>query len=177
MASSKITFGLRWQRHNLTLKGIMPPSIISFLIVDKETFFRSKLLPLILFLLFLQPLACGERKQPIGVVTTTNYCQGKITASTKIVKPGDIALSRDIEKKYGLTYGDLIYVDDERDPYVFMDRMPSEWKRHVDLYTRSCKNAKEYGVRKRMIWFVRKRPRKDYLSDSENASNKMFHLQ
>jgi 3D (Asp-Asp-Asp) domain-containing protein len=105
----------------------------------------------------MQLLACGERKKPIGVVTTTKYCQGKITASSRIVKPGYIALSRDIEKKYRLKFGDLIYVEGEKEPYVFMDRMPAEWKRHVDLYTRNCKSAKEYGVKKRMIWFVRKR--------------------
>jgi hypothetical protein len=105
----------------------------------------------------LQPLACGERKEPIGILTTTNYCQGKITASTQLIKPGDIALSRDIENKHGLQFGDFIYLEGEKEPYVFTDRMPARWERHADLYSRSCKTAKEYGVRKRMLWFVRKK--------------------
>ncbi len=119
--------------------------------------FRWKLLRLVLFLFLLQPLACGERKEPIGILTTTNYCQGKITASTSIVKPGDIALSRDIEKKHGLKFGDLIYLEGEEEPYVFLDRMPGQGERRADLYSRSCKTAEEYGVRKRMLWFVRKK--------------------
>jgi len=118
--------------------------------------FRWKLLRLVLFLFLLQPLACGERKQPIGILTTTNYCQGKITASTQIVKPGDIALSHDIEKKHRLKFGDLIYLEGEKEPYVFTDRMPGQWTRRADLYSRSCKTAEEYGVRERMLWFVRK---------------------
>jgi hypothetical protein len=104
----------------------------------------------------LQPLACGERKEPIGILTTTNYCQGTITASSQRIKPGDIALSHDIEKKHRLKFGYLIYLEDEKEPYVFTDRMPAQWKEHADLYSRSCKTAREYGVRKRMLWFVRK---------------------
>jgi len=78
-------------------------------------------------------------------------------ASDTIVKPGDIALSHDIEKKYKLKFGDLIYLEGEKEPYVFTDRMPGQWERRADLYSRSCKTAKEYGIRKRMVWFVRKK--------------------
>jgi hypothetical protein len=111
----------------------------------------------VLFLFLLQPLGCGERKEPIGIITTTNYCQGTTTASDTKVKPGDIALSHDIEKKYRLKFGDLIYLEGEKEPYIFTDRMPGQWSRRADLYSRSCKTAKEYGVRKRMLWFVRKK--------------------
>ena len=89
--------------------------------------FRWKLLRLVLFLFLLQPLACGERKEPIGIITTTNYCQGTTTASDSKVKPGDIALSHDIEKKHKLKFGDLIYLEGEKEPYVFTDRMPGQW--------------------------------------------------
>jgi hypothetical protein len=109
---------------------------------------------------FLIPFATtflGERKEPIGIITTTNYCQGTTTASDSKVKPGDIALSHDIEKKHKLKFGDLIYLEGEKEPYVFTDRMPGQWTRRADLYSRSCKTAEEYGVRKRMLWFVRKK--------------------
>ncbi len=128
----------------------------------KPDIYGWKLLRLLPLLFLCQPLACGERNKPIGLkrigmVTTTNYClHGKKTASDRIVKPGDIALSHDLEKKYHLKFGDLIYLDGEKEPYVFVDRMPPEWKRHADLYSRSCKTAEEYGRRKRMLWFVRK---------------------
>lgn len=119
--------------------------------------FRWRRLRLVLFLFLLQPLACGERKEPIGIITTTNYCQGTTTASDTIVKPGDIALSHDIEKKYRLKFGDLIYPEGEEEPYTFTDRMPGQWSRRADLYSRSCKTAEEYGVKKRMVWLVRKK--------------------
>ena len=126
--------------------------------MPRQVIFSRWKLVILLFILFLgQLLACGEKRQPMEVVTTTNYCQGKITASSQVVKPGDIALSHDLERKYKLKFGDLIYVEGEPEPYVFADRMPAQWQRHVDLYTRSCKTAKEYGIKKRMLWFVRKR--------------------
>jgi hypothetical protein len=112
------------------------------------------LLILILFFLFLFQLYFFRVKKPIGIITTTEYCQGIITAATTKVKPGDIALSRDIGKKYGLRFGDLIYLDGEAEPYIFRDRMPPEWHQHADIYLRSCKEAEKYGVRKRKAWFV-----------------------
>ena len=73
------------------------------------------------------------------------------------VKPGYIALSRDIKKQHRLNFGDLIYLEGETEPYVFMDLMPPQWKRRADLYSRSCKDAREYGVQRRKLWFVRKK--------------------
>jgi hypothetical protein len=94
-------------------------------------------------------------KEPMGIITTTNYCQGKITAADLKLKPGHIALSRDLERKHHLKFGDLIYLEDETEPYVFVDRMPRRWKSHADLYSRRCRTAKEYGVQTRKLWFVR----------------------
>ena len=79
-----------------------------------------------------------------------------MTSADVKVKPGYIALSHDIEKQHRLKFGDLIYLEGETEPYEFMDRMPPQWERRADLYSRSCKDAKEYGVQKRMLWFVRK---------------------
>ncbi len=127
---------------------------------------------IVIFLLLLLPIgACEEKmerkeeireetrkeaKEAIGLITTTNYCQGRTTASDVKVRPGYIALSRDLVKKHRLKFGDVIYVGDETEPYVFMDTMPQKWKRHADLFSRSCKNAKEYGVQQRKLWVVRK---------------------
>ena len=125
-------------------------------LVESPSWNRNNLSLVLLLLSLVQLCACAEKKEPIGVVTTTNYCKGIITASNIKVKPGYIALSRDLEKKHKLKFGDLIYLDNESEPYVFMDRMPLQWKRHADVYSRKCKDAKEYGVQKRMLWFVRK---------------------
>ena len=121
----------------------------------------------LLLLLLIQLWGCGEKKGareearkeekvPIGIITTTNYCQGVMTSADVKVKPGYIALSRDIEKQHRLKFGDLIYLEGETEPYEFMDRMPPQWHRRADLYSRICKDAREYGVQKRMLWFVRK---------------------
>ncbi len=123
---------------------------------NKANGYKWKPLRLLILLFLCQILSCGEQKQPIGFVTTTNYCTGRITSSSKIVKPGDIALSHDIIKKHRLKFGDLIYVDDEPTPYEFLDKMPPQWHWRADLYSRSCKNAEDYGVKKRMLSFVRK---------------------
>ncbi len=93
---------------------------------------------------------------PIGIITTTNYCQGVMTAADVKVKPGYLALSRDLIKQHRLKFGDLIYLEGETEPYEFMDTMPPQWHRRADLYSRICKDAREYGVQKRMLWFVRK---------------------
>ena len=97
-----------------------------------------------------------KQKVPVGIITTTNYCQGTMTSADVKVKPGYIALSHDIEKQYRLKFGDLIYLEGETEPYEFMDRMPPQWNRRADLYSRICKDAREFGVQKRMVWFVRK---------------------
>ena len=119
---------------------------------------RRRPLILLLLLLLVQLGGCErkEKKVPIGIITTTNYCQGIMTSADVKVKPGYIALSHDIEKQHRLKFGDLIYLEGETEPYEFMDRMPPQWERRADLYSRSCKDAKEYGVQKRMCWFVRK---------------------
>ena len=128
---------------------------------------RRRPLIFLLLLLLVQLGGCEEKKVareevrkepkvPIGIITTTNYCQGIMTSADVKVKPGYIALSHDIEKQHRLKFGDLIYLEGETEPYEFMDRMPPQWSRRADLYSRICKDAREYGVQKRMVWFVRK---------------------
>lgn len=133
---------------------------------------RKNPLILLLLLVLVQPWGCEEKKGAreeairgearieekvqIGIITTTNYCRGVMTAADVKVKPGYIALSRDLVKQHRLKFGDLIYLEGETEPYEFMDTMPPRWHRRADLYDRICKNAREYGVRKRMLWFVRK---------------------
>ena len=128
---------------------------------------RRRSLIVLLLILLVQIKGCEERqraleearkeqKVPMGIVTTTNYCSGRITAADVKVKPGYIALSRDLKKQHRLKFGDLIYLEGETEPYEFMDLMPPHWRRRADLYSRVCKDAREYGVQRRRLWFVRK---------------------
>jgi hypothetical protein len=140
---------------------------------------RRKPLICLLLLLLVQIGGCESKKEPkqeareeaikeekketkreervlIGMVTTTNYCKGIITSADVKVEPGYIALSHDIKKRHRLKFGDLIYLEGETEPYVFMDSMPPKWKRRADLYNKGCKPARKYGVQRRRLWFVRK---------------------
>jgi 3D (Asp-Asp-Asp) domain-containing protein len=110
---------------------------------------------LLALLLFLNGDSHARAKEPMGVINTTMYCTGRVTTSGVPVQPGQVALSWDIKRQYRLEFGDLIYIDDEGEPYVFTDTMPRRWKRHGDIYLRNCKEAKFHGVKKRRAWFVR----------------------
>ena len=101
---------------------------------------RRRPLILLLLILLVQIRGCEEKREqrvPIGMVTTTNYCSGIMTSADVKVKPGYIALSRDLKKQHRLKFGDLIYLEGETEPYEFMDLMPPQWKRRADLYSRS----------------------------------------
>ncbi len=110
---------------------------------------------LLALLLFLHGDTGAETKQPLGLINTTMYCTGRVTTSGVAVKPGQVALSWDLKHKHRLEFGDLIYIDDEGEPYVFTDTMPHKWKRHADIYLRNCREAKVHGVKPRRAWFVR----------------------
>ena len=62
---------------------------------------RRRPLIFLLLLLLVQLWGCEARKEnqrvPIGMITTTNYCQGVMTSADVKVKPGYIALSEDLK--------------------------------------------------------------------------------
>ena len=64
-------------------------------------------------------------------------------ASGKRVYEGAIALSRDIEKEFGLKFGDKITLFGRT--FDFMDRMNKRWKRRVDVFMWSKEKAKKFG--------------------------------
>lgn len=72
-----------------------------------------------------------------------------IMASGKRVYEGAVALSKDIEKEFGLKFGDKITLGDEITlldrTFVFEDRMNKRWKRRVDIFMWSKKEAKKFG--------------------------------
>ena len=73
-----------------------------------------------------------------------------IMASGKRVYEGAIALSRDIERDFGLKFGDKIHLLGIG-TFVFLDRMHRRWKRRVDLFKWSKKKAIQFGRQKAIM--------------------------
>jgi len=69
----------------------------------------------------------------------------EITASNKRVRPGIVALSRDLEKELGFKFGDTVVIQGHGS-FVFEDRMNKRWTRRVDILMFSRKATKEFGV-------------------------------
>ena len=78
-----------------------------------------------------------------------------ITASNKKVREGYIALSRDIERKYGLKFGDKVHLKGYGE-YQFEDRMHRRKRRQVDIFMHSTKRALKHG-RKKSVLIIRKK--------------------
>jgi len=69
-----------------------------------------------------------------------------ITASGKTVAEDICALSRDIEKEFGLKFGDIIHIEGYGD-FLFQDRMNKRIKRGLDIFRWDRKEALEIGRR------------------------------
>ncbi|UCD70671.1 MAG: 3D domain-containing protein [Syntrophobacterales bacterium] len=69
-----------------------------------------------------------------------------ITASNKRVRVGMVALSRDLEREFGLTFGDTIHLNGIGS-FVFEDRMHRRKRRHVDILMFNIMEARKFGVK------------------------------
>ena len=56
-----------------------------------------------------------------------------------------VALSRDLEKEYGFTFGDTVVIEGHGS-FVFEDRMDKRWSRRVDILMFSREAAIQFGV-------------------------------
>ncbi len=87
------------------------------------------------------------------IVTATAYsptpeeCDNTpfITASGRRVRRGIIALSRDIEREFGVRFGDVLYLEG-LGYYQFQDRMHRRWKRRVDIFHPTRQEAEDFGL-------------------------------
>lgn len=70
----------------------------------------------------------------------------EITASNKRVRPGMVALSRDLEEEFGFKFGDPVFIVG-LGFFVFEDRMHKRWARRVDILMPSRRDAKKFGVK------------------------------
>lgn len=78
-------------------------------------------------------------------LTELNDKDGK-TASGKNPKAGYIALSRDLEQKHGLKFGDKIHIKG-LGIFEFQDRTSEEKKNWVDVYMTSYRKAVRFGIK------------------------------
>ncbi|MFP3868527.1 MAG: hypothetical protein ACLFUU_10250 [Desulfobacteraceae bacterium] len=94
----------------------------------------------------------------MAVVTVTAYHLGVrapdsrpgITASGLRVREGIVALSRDLEYRLGLEFGDEIRLEG-LGTYEFQDRMARRCRKKADIFMNSYWKAKRFGVRRNVL--------------------------
>lgn len=94
----------------------------------------------------------------MSVVTVTAYHPGVtapgspkgITASGRRVSEGMIAVSRDVEKNLNLDFGDRLLVHG-MGVFDFQDRMHPRMRHKVDIFMKSYKKARRFGVRRYVV--------------------------
>jgi 3D (Asp-Asp-Asp) domain-containing protein len=82
-----------------------------------------------------------------------------ITASNKRVRVGMVALSRDLEREFGFTFGDTVYLYGFG-RFVFEDRMHRRKRKHVDILMFNPVEARKFGVKSSYL-FVLEEPKGD----------------
>jgi len=73
-----------------------------------------------------------------------------ITASNTRVRAGIVALSRDLERRLNLKFGDWIHLEGYG-WFQFMDRMNKRKRLQVDVFMWSRARALKHGVKRRII--------------------------
>lgn len=75
------------------------------------------------------------------------------TASGRWVRPGIVALSRDVERALGVTFGDQVVLEG-LGTFVFDDRVSIRHRRHADIFMESYQAAREFGVKQAYVRVV-----------------------
>lgn len=94
----------------------------------------------------------------MAVVTVTAYHPGVrapdsrpgITASGTRVREGIVAISRDLEYRLDMEFGDKVRLVG-LGVYEFQDRMASRCRKKVDIFMKSYWKARRFGVRRHVL--------------------------
>lgn len=78
-------------------------------------------------------------------VTVTAYSHAGTTASGRRVRPGIVALCRDVEQALGVAFGERVVLEG-LGTYVFDDRVSARLRRRVDIFVPSPQAARRFGV-------------------------------
>ena len=127
-------------------------------IVNK--FLLATVVAIMSFLTFCLNLNAGENHKTVPVkVTAYTLFELKdsegITASGKEVKVGYVAISRDLEKKHGLSFGDKIHLKG-LGVFEIQDRTHYSKTNLIDVYMESYRRALDFGVRELEMVFRKK---------------------
>ena len=102
-----------------------------------------------------QPTICIS----MSVVTVTAYHPGPgggcssptlTTASGVKVREGIMAVSRDVEKRLGLNFGDRVLLEG-LGVFEFQDRMAKRWSKKADIFMNCGLRARNFGVRRNIL--------------------------
>ena len=94
-----------------------------------------------------------ESKEKCRITKYTKYeCPNKHNSAGKVPRLGDAAVSRDIERKYNLKFGDKLHILGVG-IYTFMDRTSVHLQKTVDIYEHTKKSAFQFGVKYKVVEF------------------------
>jgi 3D (Asp-Asp-Asp) domain-containing protein len=80
-----------------------------------------------------------------------------ITASNKPVRNGIIAVSRDLEEEWGLTFGQRVLIPGHG-IFEVQDRMNRRWERKVDIWHNDREAARLFGRQQGLMIWIAKSP-------------------
>jgi 3D (Asp-Asp-Asp) domain-containing protein len=95
----------------------------------------------------------------MSIVTVTAYHPGVydpnhslrgVTASGLKVKEGMVAVSRDVERNLNLDFGDRVLLHG-LGVFEFQDRMAARCQKKVDIFMKTKKKARYFGVRRYVV--------------------------
>lgn len=94
------------------------------------------------------------KTEDIGTITVTAYHLKTPTSSGYRPFVGCIALSRDLEKKHKIKFGDIVAIKGVG-LFIFADRMPPQWSRRSDMYLPSVSACHQFGIIKAPTKLIR----------------------
>lgn len=113
------------------------------------------LIGLALLGIMLLPISETVKVTAYNAVESQTDSTPTITASNIEVRDGICAVSRDIEEKFCLEFGDLIVIEGIG-IFEFQDRTHKRKKNQVDIYMEHHKDAIEFGVQKAIMYVILK---------------------
>ena len=91
-----------------------------------------------------------------GYNPTIEQCDDtpNITASNKAVRLGMVAVSRDLEEHYKLSFGDYVYIKD-LGLFEFQDRLHKRIKNQIDILCWNRKTAYKLTNSEQIVYFIK----------------------
>ena len=98
------------------------------------------------------PALAGECRKTVDVSVSAysmaeQYDSNGKTASGMIPQPGFIAISRDLVREHGLSFGDTVWIKGLGE-YVVQDWTHLRKSNTVDIFMESYRKAKNFGIKK-----------------------------